>query len=56
MPASPTDVVRAKVAPRARSGSLTAHETIWRATKLSMMVTTTSCAPVNAFSQPGMKP
>ncbi len=56
MPASPTDVVRANVAPRARSGSLTAHETIWRAMKLSMMVTTTSWAPVKALSQPGMKP
>jgi hypothetical protein len=26
------------------------------ATKLSMMVVTTSCAPVNAFRKPGMKP
>ena len=52
----PTSGVRAKVAPAARSGPLTAHEMIWRATKLSMMVTTTSWAPVKAFSQPGMKP
>ena len=50
--------VRAKVTsgPVPRSGPLITYETSWMATKFSMMVVTTSCAPVNALRKPGMKP
>ena len=45
-PRSPTSSVRANGRPGARSGPLTAQEMIEMATKLSMMVMTTSWAPV----------
>ena len=54
--ALPTSAVRANVGPWILKTSLTRPTIANAASEFSMIVTTTSWAPVNAFSAPGMNP
>src|SRR3954453_7836626 len=54
--ALPTSGVIGDAEPWTLSGPLTAAASTARATKLSMMVVTTSCAPDVALRNPGMNP
>ena len=54
--AFPTSAVRANVGPAILNTSLTSPTIASTASELSMIVVTTSCAPVNALSAPGMNP
>ena len=54
--ALPTSAVRANVGPEILKMSLTRPTITNAARELSMIVDTTSCAPVNALRAPGMNP
>ena len=54
--ALPTSAVRANVGPAILKTSLTRPTIANAASEFSMIVTTTSWAPVNAFRKPGMNP
>ena len=54
--AFPTSAVRANVGPVILNTSFTSPTMTNAASELSMIVDTTSCAPVKALSAPGMNP